>query len=78
VLRHCNLSIRAGDRILLEGPSGGGNSTLASLLAGFRSRNPDCSWQVGLTCTSWATSAGTDTSLLRRNFTKITSLLIPY
>jgi ATP-binding cassette subfamily B protein len=34
VLRRCDLSIAAGDRILLEGPSGGGKSTLASLLCG--------------------------------------------
>ena len=28
--------MRVGDRLLLEGPSGGGKSTLASLLAGLR------------------------------------------
>ena len=37
VLRGCNLQVCAGDRILLEGPSGGGKSTLASLLIGLRS-----------------------------------------
>jgi ATP-binding cassette subfamily B protein len=37
VLRSCSLRISPGDRILLEGPSGGGKSTLASLLAGLRS-----------------------------------------
>lgn len=36
VLRGCSLYIRAGDRLLLEGPSGGGKSTLASLLVGLR------------------------------------------
>ena len=35
VLRRCSLSIRTGDRVLLEGPSGGGKSTLASLLTGM-------------------------------------------
>jgi ATP-binding cassette subfamily B protein len=35
VLRECHLRIRAGDRLLLEGPSGGGKSTLASLLSGL-------------------------------------------
>ena len=36
VLRGGNLRVCAGDRILLEGPSGGGKSTLASLLTGLR------------------------------------------
>jgi ATP-binding cassette subfamily B protein len=36
VLRACSLRICVGDRILLEGPSGGGKSTLASLLTGLR------------------------------------------
>jgi ATP-binding cassette subfamily B protein len=34
VLQRCNLSITAGEKLLLEGPSGGGKSTLASLLTG--------------------------------------------
>jgi ATP-binding cassette subfamily B protein len=36
VLRRATMRIDAGDRVLLEGPSGGGKSTLASLLAGER------------------------------------------
>ncbi|MBU1879245.1 MAG: ATP-binding cassette domain-containing protein, partial [Chloroflexi bacterium] len=36
VLQACDLQIRKGDRLLLEGPSGGGKSTLAALLAGLR------------------------------------------
>src|SRR5947207_10486229 len=36
VLRGCNLSIRRGDWVLLEGASGNGKSTLASLLTGLR------------------------------------------
>jgi len=36
VLESCNLQIRHGDRILLEGPSGGGKSTFAAILAGLR------------------------------------------
>src|SRR5262249_46462306 len=36
VLRGCNLQIRSGDRLLLEGASGGGKSTLASLITGLR------------------------------------------
>jgi ATP-binding cassette subfamily B protein len=36
VLRGCSLVLRRGDRILLQGPSGGGKSTLASLLVGLR------------------------------------------
>lgn len=37
ILQSCSLQICMGDRILLEGPSGGGKSTLASLLIGLRS-----------------------------------------
>jgi len=36
VLSDCSFDIHTGDRIILEGPSGGGKSTLASLLAGLR------------------------------------------
>jgi ATP-binding cassette subfamily B protein len=35
-LRACSVSIQMGDRILLEGPSGGGKTTFASLLSGMR------------------------------------------
>src|SRR5215813_1029954 len=35
-LRGCSLRVEAGDRLLLEGSSGGGKSTLAALLAGLR------------------------------------------
>ncbi|MCB9633166.1 MAG: ABC transporter ATP-binding protein [Sandaracinus sp.] len=37
VLRECSLVVEAGDRVLLEGASGGGKSTLAAVLAGLRS-----------------------------------------
>jgi ATP-binding cassette subfamily B protein len=36
VLRGCSLRIHDGDRLLLEGPSGGGKSTLAAIVAGMR------------------------------------------
>lgn len=36
VLERASLAIMAGDRVLIEGPSGGGKSTLASLLTGLR------------------------------------------
>jgi ATP-binding cassette subfamily B protein len=36
VLAGVDLAVRAGDRLLLEGPSGGGKSTLAALLTGGR------------------------------------------
>ncbi len=35
-LQSCSLVIRRGERILLEGPSGGGKTTFASLLSGMR------------------------------------------
>jgi ATP-binding cassette, subfamily B, bacterial len=37
VLQGCDLTIAPGERVILQGPSGGGKSTLASLLAGLRS-----------------------------------------
>jgi ATP-binding cassette subfamily B protein len=36
VLQGCGVTLARGDRVLLEGPSGGGKSTLAALLAGAR------------------------------------------
>jgi ATP-binding cassette subfamily B protein len=36
ILAGASLTIRLGDRVLLEGPSGAGKSTLAALLAGLR------------------------------------------
>ncbi|MBV9303228.1 MAG: ATP-binding cassette domain-containing protein [Acidobacteriaceae bacterium] len=36
VVQACSLTIKRGDRILLEGPSGGGKTTFASLLCGMR------------------------------------------
>ena len=35
-LESCSLTIRPGERVLLEGPSGGGKTTFASLLSGVR------------------------------------------
>jgi ATP-binding cassette subfamily B protein len=36
VLQDCSLEIHPGDRLLLEGPSGGGKTTLAAVLSGLR------------------------------------------
>ncbi len=36
VLNGCTLQVNRGDQIILEGPSGGGKSTLAAILAGHR------------------------------------------
>ena len=35
-LESCSLTVRQGDRVLLEGPSGGGKTTFTSLLSGVR------------------------------------------
>ena len=39
VLNGVDLAIRHGERVLIEGPSGGGKSTLAALLVGLRSQD---------------------------------------
>jgi ATP-binding cassette, subfamily B, bacterial len=39
VLRGSSVRIQAGDRLVLEGPSGGGKSTLVSILTGLREPN---------------------------------------
>jgi ATP-binding cassette subfamily B protein len=39
VLRGCSLEIPARDRVVLDGPSGGGKSTLVALLVGLREPN---------------------------------------
>lgn len=36
VLRGCSLTVAPGERVILEGPSGGGKSTFAAILAGLR------------------------------------------
>jgi ATP-binding cassette, subfamily B, bacterial len=36
VIQECSLQINQGDRVLLEGPSGGGKSTLGAILTGLR------------------------------------------
>lgn len=36
VIRSANLTLYSGDRVLIEGPSGGGKTTLAALIAGLR------------------------------------------
>jgi ATP-binding cassette subfamily B protein len=39
VLQNCDIHINLGDRLLLQGTSGGGKSTLASILSGLRQAN---------------------------------------
>jgi len=48
VLDGANLSIERGDRILIEGPSGGGKSTLAGVLTGLRQPDSGLVLQAGL------------------------------
>jgi ABC-type transport system involved in cytochrome bd biosynthesis fused ATPase/permease subunit len=53
VLRGCSLRLRQGDRVLLEAPSGGGKSTLVSLLNGLRSPDAGLLLLHGLDQHSW-------------------------
>lgn len=48
ILRDINLEIHRGEKILLQGPSGGGKSTLASLLIGLRLPNSGLMLMNGL------------------------------
>jgi ATP-binding cassette subfamily B protein len=63
VLADCALEIRRGDRVLLEGPSGGGKSTLGALLAGLRAPDAgalllDGREQAGLGLARWRARVG--------------------
>ena len=56
VLENCSLQIAHGDRILLEGPSGGGKSTLMSLLTGLRTPEAGVLLLRGLDRSTFGTS----------------------
>ena len=63
VLTDCGLEIRRGDRVLLEGPSGGGKSTLGALIAGLRAPDAgalllDGRAQSGLGLARWRARVG--------------------
>jgi ATP-binding cassette subfamily B protein len=53
VLSQANLDIQKGDRILLQGPSGGGKSTLVSLLSALRKPTSGLMFLKGLDLTTW-------------------------
>ncbi len=53
VLRGCRLRLTAGDRVLLESPSGGGKSTLISLMNGLREPDSGLVLLRGLDRRSW-------------------------
>jgi ATP-binding cassette subfamily B protein len=53
VLDGCNLKISSGDRLLLQGPSGGGKSTLVSLLTALRKPNAGFLLLKGLDEKTW-------------------------
>lgn len=53
VLNGCTLTIYHGDRVLLEGASGGGKSTLAALLVGLRLPNSGLLMLNGLDRATW-------------------------
>jgi ATP-binding cassette subfamily B protein len=56
VLQSCSLRIYAGDQLLLEGPSGGGKSTLTALLTGLRSPESGLLLLQGLDRQTWGTA----------------------
>lgn len=53
VLEGASLSIRPGERVLLEGPSGSGKSTLASILTGLRRQGSGVVLLRGLDMSTW-------------------------
>lgn len=53
VLSQANLDIQKGDLILLQGPSGGGKSTLVSLLSALRKPTSGLMFLKGLDVTTW-------------------------
>ena len=57
VLHGLSLEIRSGERLLLEGPSGGGKSTLASLLSGLREPRSGHLVLHGLDARTWGPAA---------------------
>ena len=73
VLRRCSFAVRAGDRVLVEGASGGGKSTLAALLAGLREPTAGALRLDGVEQAAWASIAGGPASAARRSSTRTTS-----
>ncbi len=69
-LQSGSLCIFAGDRILLEGPSGGGKTTFASLLSGMREPESGLLLSNGLDRKTWVATAGASGSPLLRSFMK--------
>ena len=59
VLRGCTFRLSSGDRILLESPSGGGKSTLVSLLNGLRTPDSGLVLLHGLDRRSWGAAGWT-------------------
>jgi ATP-binding cassette subfamily B protein len=53
VLQQCDLQLRQGDKILLEGASGSGKSTLAAVLTGLRQPEAGVLLLEGLDQASW-------------------------
>ena len=74
VLRGCSLRLWPGERLLLEGPSGGGKSTLAALLLGCASRSRALCSSAASTARRWVPRAGGGGWWPRRSSRTTTSL----
>ena len=79
VLRGCDLRIAPGDRLLLEGPSGGGKSTPGGAPHGApQPAGRACSWSTASTAPPWESAPGGSGSRAPRSSTRTTWCPTPW